>query len=48
LLASPNPPSGYLNALLGGSAVSRGDIYAVGSTDYASTLIIHWNGTAWS
>lgn len=48
LLASPNPPSAYLNVLWGVSAVSRGNVYAVGSTDYASTLIVHWNGTSWS
>jgi hypothetical protein len=47
LLASPNPPGG-LNILLGISAVSRGDIFAVGTTAFESTLIIHWNGTAWS
>ena len=48
VLPSPNPPSGYLNMLWGISAVSRGDIWAAGTTDYGSTLIIHWNGTAWS
>jgi hypothetical protein len=48
LLASPNPPSRYLNVLWGVSAVSRSDIWAAGSTDYASTLMIHWNGTSWS
>jgi hypothetical protein len=48
LVASPNPPSYYLNTLLGISAVSRTDIWAVGSTDFESTLIIHWNGTSWS
>lgn len=48
LVASPNPPSGYLNVLLGIRAVSRTSIYAVGSTDFNSTLIVHWNGTAWS
>lgn len=48
LLASPNPPSGYLNMLWGVRAASRTSIYAVGTTDYGSTLIIHWNGTAWS
>lgn len=48
LLASPNPPSGYLNMLWGVRAASRTSIYAVGTTDYSSTLIMHWNGTAWS
>jgi hypothetical protein len=45
---TPNPPAGYLNALWGVSAVSRTSIWAVGSTDYASTLIEHWNGKSWS
>ena len=48
VLPSPNPRSAYLNVLFGVSAVSRGDIWAVGSTDYSSTLIVHWNGTSWS
>lgn len=47
LLASPNPPSRYLHDLFGISAVSRTNIWAVGTTDYDSTLIIHWNGTSW-
>jgi hypothetical protein len=48
LVASPNPPSAYLNELFTVSAVSRTDIWAVGTTDYGSTLIVHWNGTSWS
>ncbi len=48
LIASPNPPSIYLNVLEGISAVSRTDIWAVGSTDWNSTIIIHWNGKSWS
>ncbi len=48
VIPSPNPPSEYLNWLSSVSAVSRTDIWAVGSTDFASTLIIHWNGTSWS
>lgn len=48
VLSSPNPLSSYLNMLFSVSAVSRGDIWAVGTTDYASTLIVHWNGTSWS
>jgi hypothetical protein len=45
---TPNPPATYLNVLWGVSAVSRTSIWAVGSTDYASTLIVHWNGKTWS
>jgi hypothetical protein len=48
VIPSPNPPSAYLNVLWGISAVSRTDIWAVGTTDYGSTLIVHWNGTSWS
>jgi hypothetical protein len=48
VIPSPNPPSAYLNLVWGISAVSRTDIWAVGTTDYGSTLIVHWNGTSWS
>jgi hypothetical protein len=45
---SPHPQSGYLNLLWAASATSRDNIWAVRTTDYASTLIVHWNGAAWS
>ena len=48
VLPSPNPPSGYLNLLWAAAATSRDNIWAVGTTDYGSTLIVHWNGAAWS
>jgi hypothetical protein len=48
LVASPNPPSAYLNVLWSIAAVSRTDMWAVGTTDYGSTLIVHWNGSSWS
>jgi len=48
VIPSPDPPSEYLNLLEAGSAVSRTNIWAVGTTDYNSTLIVHWNGTSWS
>jgi hypothetical protein len=48
VIPSPNPPSAYLNVLWGVSAASRTDVWAVGTTDYGSTLIVHWNGTSWS
>jgi hypothetical protein len=48
VVASPDPPSGYLDSLWGISAVSRTDIWAAGTTDYGSTLITHWNGKHWS
>ena len=46
--ATPNPPATYLNVLWSISAVSRTNIWAVGTTDYGSTLIVHWNGKSWS
>jgi hypothetical protein len=48
VIPSPNPPSDYLNQLEAGSAVSRTNVWAVGTTDYASTLIVHWDGRSWS
>jgi hypothetical protein len=48
VLPSPNPPSIYLDQLWAASATSRSNIWAVGTTDYGSTLIVHWNGAAWS
>jgi hypothetical protein len=48
VIPSPNPPADYLDMLWGISAVSRSDIWAAGTTDYGSTLIIHWDGRAWS
>jgi len=45
---SVNPPDGGLDALLGVVAISRSDAWAVGTTDWASTIIEHWNGTAWN
>ena len=45
---SPNPASIYLNVLWGVAIISRDDVWAVGSTDYNNTLILHWNGTSWS
>jgi hypothetical protein len=47
VVPSPDPPAGYLNAFLAVVAISRYDAWAVGTTDYASTLIAHWNGNAW-
>jgi hypothetical protein len=35
-------------SLLGVSASSPSNTWAVGTTDYASTLIVHWNGTSGS
>jgi hypothetical protein len=48
VVPSPNPPSNYLNLLWGIAAISRDNAWAVGTTDYSNTLIVHWNGTSWS
>jgi hypothetical protein len=47
LVPSPNPPSIVVNVLLGVAAVSPRNAWAVGTTDYQSTLIVRWNGQAW-
>jgi hypothetical protein len=44
---SPNPPSNYLNALWGVVSFYR-NAWAVGTTDYAETMILHYNGKNWS
>lgn len=50
--ASPPRGTGMLGGLRGVSAVSSSDAWAVGSvynaTGRGSTLVMHWNGTAWS
>ncbi|MFL5654258.1 MAG: hypothetical protein ACJ8CB_08780 [Ktedonobacteraceae bacterium] len=51
IVASPSP-STQTNFLLGVTAVSTNDVWAVGSFQNASgafqTLTLHWDGTAWS
>jgi hypothetical protein len=47
LVPSPNPPSVVVNVLLGVAATSPRNAWAVGTTDYESTLIAYWDGTAW-
>jgi hypothetical protein len=44
---TPNPPAGYLDALTGVVAISPDDAWAVGTTDWSSTIIEHWNGKNW-
>jgi hypothetical protein len=44
---SPDPHSRYLNAFLGVATLNGHDAWAVGTTDYDSTLIAQWNGKAW-
>ncbi|HET9894800.1 MAG TPA: hypothetical protein VFQ44_07680 [Streptosporangiaceae bacterium] len=49
VVPAANPAHSYLNALLG-IAVINGDshdVWAVGTTDYESTLFTHWDGTNW-
>ncbi len=48
---SPSPsPSGASDVLYGVAATSASNAWAVGDTEFASakTLILHWNGTAWT
>lgn len=47
-VSSPDPPAGFLDAFLGVVAISRRDAWAVGTTDWGSTIIAHWNGRRWS
>jgi hypothetical protein len=47
VVSTPDPPSSYLNDLIGVAVISGGDVWAVGTTDYASTLIEHWDGSTW-
>jgi hypothetical protein len=42
-----NPSSSFLNALLGVTVIGSDDVWAVGSNDWASTLIEHWDGSPW-
>lgn len=44
---SANPPAGYLNAFEDVVIISADNVWAVGTTDWASTLIEHWNGSTW-
>ena len=47
LAPTPNPPSGYLNSLFSVAPTSCRNAWAVGTTDYANTLIVRWNGHTW-
>ena len=42
-----NPSSSFLNAFLG-VAYSSGTVYAVGTNDWAGTMIQRWNGSSWT
>jgi hypothetical protein len=44
--ATREPPV-IANVLFSVAATSARNIWAAGTTDYASTLIVRWNGTAW-
>jgi len=46
-IPTPNPSAGFLDALLGVVAISPSDAWAVGTTDWSSTIIEHWNGKSW-
>lgn len=47
VVPTPEPPA-YLDALCGVVAISADNAWAVGTTDWGSTIIAHWNGHAWS
>jgi hypothetical protein len=47
VVPSVNPPDEALDALLGVVAISPSDAWAVGTTDWSSTIIEHWGGKAW-
>jgi hypothetical protein len=44
---TPNPPAGFLDALTGVVAISPSDAWAVGTTDWSSTIIEHWKDKSW-
>lgn len=44
---APNPPDDFLDALTSVVAISPSDAWAVGTTDWYSTIIEHWNGKSW-
>jgi hypothetical protein len=48
VVPTPDPPAESLDALLGIDAISADDAWAVGTTDWGSTIIAHWNGHTWS
>jgi hypothetical protein len=47
---SPGPAASFTinGALSGVAATSAGNAWAVGGANSGKTLIVHWNGTAWS
>jgi hypothetical protein len=47
VVPTPNPRADFLDAFLGVVAISGHDAWAVGTTDWATTLIAHWNGHSW-
>lgn len=48
VVPTPDPPADLVDAFLGIDAISGRDAWAVGTTDWASTIIAHWNGHTWS
>jgi hypothetical protein len=47
VVPSPDPPAEYLDDLWGVVSFYR-NAWAVGTTDYAETMILHYNGKNWS
>src|SRR5947209_3425687 len=52
VIASPNPGNVSFNKLLGVTAISTSNVWAVGyyqsDSGAVQTLVEHWNGTSWS
>jgi hypothetical protein len=46
IVPTPEPPA-YLDAFCGVAAISADDAWAVGTTNWTSTMITHWNGRTW-
>jgi hypothetical protein len=44
--AGGGPPGGYLDPVQGVAAFYK-NAWAVGTTNYATTMILHWNGQSW-
>lgn len=47
VVPTPDPSAGFLDGLMGVDAISTHDAWAVGTTDWGSTVIAHWNGRTW-
>jgi hypothetical protein len=44
---TPDPNASFLDAFMGAVAIRENDAWAVGTSNWGSTIIAHWNGHAW-